>query len=413
MATIRPFRGIRPRNDIAAEVAARPYDVLSTDEARNEAAGNPLSFLHVGRPEIDLSPRTDPYAPEVYARAKENYDALLERDVLRQDPDPLLYIYGQTMGSHRQYGIAACASVEEYRRGVIRKHELTRPEKEDDRTRHILATGAQTGPIFLTYRTVQEIDAIVQEIVREPAVYDFLSNDAIRHQFWLITGKEILERLVRLFREVPVLYVADGHHRTAAAARAAQELQRRNPAQNGEAECNFFAAVIVPHNQLQILAYNRVVKDLHGLTRERFLELLSVDFVVQKTRGRVKPLRKGEFGMYLEGSWYTLTAGSELLEVADPVGRLDVSILQDQVLGPLLGIEDQRTSKRIDFVGGIRGAGELERRVHSGEMAVAFSLYPTSVEELLTIADANRIMPPKSTWFEPKLRDGLIVHSLR
>jgi len=412
MATIRPFRGIRPRNDVAAEVAARPYDVLTTDEARNEAAGNPLSFLHVGKPEIDLPPGTDPYAPEVYSRAKENFDLLLERDVLRQDPEPLLYVYAQTMGSHRQYGIAACVSVEEYRRGIIRKHELTRPDKEDDRTRHILATGAQTGPIFLTYRAVPAVDTIVAAVVREPAAYDFLSNDAIRHQFWVISGKETLEQLVRLFQEVPVIYVADGHHRSAAAARAAQELQRRDPAADAGSECNFFVAVIVPHNQLQILEYNRLVKDLHGLTRERFLELLRVDFDVQKTRGQVKPLRKGEFGLYLDGSWYTLTAGREILSASDPVGRLDVSILQDRVLGPLLGIEDQRTSKRIDFVGGIRGAGELERRVNSGEMAAAFSLFPTSVEELLAIADANRIMPPKSTWFEPKLRDGVIVHSL-
>ena len=412
MPTIRPFRGIRPSRDLAAEVAAKPYDVLSTDEARTEAAGNPLSFLHVGKPEIDLPPGVDPYTPEVYAKARENLDLLLSRGVLFQDPRPSLYVYALTMGAHQQVGIVGCVSVEEYQNGVIRKHELTRPDKEDDRTRHILATNAQTGPIFLTHRAAPAIDAVVAPVIREKPEYDFVASDGVRHRLWVIADDPTVQKLVKLFCELPLLYIADGHHRSAAAARAAAERARRNPRHTGMEEYNFFLAVIFPHDQLQILEYNRLVEDLNGFTRDRFLEMLRRDFDVEKTRGRVRPMRKGEFGLYLEGSWYTLTAGREFLEVADPVERLDVSVLQSRILAPLLGIEDQRRNKRIDFVGGIRGAGELETRVNSGEMAAGFTLYPTSIDELLAIADAGRIMPPKSTWFEPKLRDGLLVHGL-
>jgi uncharacterized protein (DUF1015 family) len=412
MATVRPFRGLRPRREFAAEVAARPYDVLTTEEARIEAAGNPLSFLHVGKPEIDMPVGIDPSSPEVYARAKTNLDLLVERKILEQDPAPRLYVYAQTMGAHRQYGIAACVPVDEYQQGLIRKHELTRPDKEDDRTRHILATNAQTGPIFLTYRMVPSIDALVMRIASAPAEYDFLSSDGVRHQLWVVADEPTLESIVRLFRDVPLLYIADGHHRSAAAARAALERRRRNPGHTGDEEYGAFLAVIIPDTQLQILEYNRLVRDLNGLKRDRLLDLLERDFDVTRTRGRMTPMRKGEFGLYLEGGWHTLIAHAELLDTTDPVERLDISVLQNRVLGPLLAIEDQRTSKRIDFVGGIRGTGELEHRVNSGEMAAAFSLYPTSVGELLAIADANRIMPPKSTWFEPKLRDGLLVHGL-
>jgi uncharacterized protein (DUF1015 family) len=412
MATIRPFRGIRPKSEFAAEVAARPYDVLTTEEARAEAAGKPLSFLHVGKAEIDLPAGTDPHAPEVYARAKANFDLLLERRILTRDPRASLYVYAQTMGAHRQYGIAACVSVEEYRSGVIRKHELTRPDKEADRTRHILATNAQTGPIFLTYRGLPAIDEIVRGIASRPAEYDIPAGDGVRHQVWIVSEIPVSEELVRLFHTVPRLYVADGHHRTAAGARAAEERRLRNPAHTGNEEYNFFLAVIVPDRQVQILEYNRLVRDLNGLTPGRLLELLGGAFELKMVSRGVKPERKGEFGLYLDGTWYELVTRPETLATVDPVERLDVSILQSRILGPLLGIEDQRTSTRIDFVGGIRGTAELERRVNSGEMAAAFSLHPTSVDELLAIADAERIMPPKSTWFEPKLRDGLLVHSL-
>lgn len=412
MATIRPFKALRPPVDLAPEVAARPYDVLSTEEARTEASGNPLSFLHVGKPEIDLPPGSDPYSPEVYGRAKENFDLLVARNILVQDPSPSLYLYALTMGTHRQSGIVACVSVEEYLRGTIRRHELTRPEKEDDRTRHILATNAQTGPVFLTYRAAARIDELVERTTRQPAATDFLASDGIRHQVWAITDAALLGQIADAFRAVPLLYIADGHHRSAAAARAAQERARRNPSHTGREGYNYFLAVLFPHNQMHILEYNRLVQDLNGFTRDRFLEMLRRNFEVGKTRGRVQPMRKGEFGLYLEGNWYTLSATDGAPEERDIVDGLDVTLLQNRVLAPLLGIDDPRTSKRIEFVGGIRGPGELERRVNGGGMAAGFTLYPTSVEELLAVADANRIMPPKSTWFEPKLRDGLLVHSL-
>lgn len=412
MATLRPFRAYRPVRELAAEVACRPYDVLNTEEARAEAAGNPLSFLHVGKAEIDLPPGTEPHSPQVYARARENLQRLISRGALQQDAKPSLYLYGLTMGSHTQYGLAGCVPADEYQRGLIRKHEQTRPDKEDDRTRHILATGAHTGPVLLTYRAVPAIDALAAAVAARPPEVDFVASDGVRHLLRVVPPGPELEELVRLFRGVPLLYIADGHHRSAAAVRAAQEYSRRDAAGTGTREHLSFPAVLFPHDQLRILEYNRLVEDLNGFTRDRFLEMLRRDFDVERARGRVRPMRKGEFGLYTDGSWYLLTAGRQLLEQEDPVERLDVSVLQSRVLAPLLGIEDPRRNRRIDFVGGIRGAGELEHRVNSGRMAAAFTLFPTSIEELLAIADTERIMPPKSTWFEPKLRDGLLVHTL-
>ena len=412
MATVRPFKGFRPLPEYASHVAAKPYDVLSSEEARAEAAGNPLSFLHVGKPEIDLPPGTNLYDERVYTKGKENLQKLVDQGILREDPRPCLYLYAQTMGDHTQFGIVGCVSVREYLDNTIRKHELTRKDKEDDRTRHVKVTNAHTGPIFLTYPARKELDRIVDRIRSSPPVNNFLSEDGIRHQLWVVSDGKAIAKIVAEFKSIPHLYVADGHHRSAAAARVGQEMADGNPLNKGDEEYNFFLAVLFPHDQLRIMDYNRLVKDLNGKSEEMFLKEVGKVLDVRESASQVRPTKKGEFGMYLKGRWYTLSAPAILLQDADPVERLDVSILQKQVLTPLLGIDDPRTNKRIDFVGGIRGLKELERRVDSGEMAVAFALYPTSVDELFAIADAGRTMPPKSTWFEPKLRDGMVVHFL-
>jgi uncharacterized protein (DUF1015 family) len=412
LATLRPFKGFRPAPELAARVAARPYDVLNSDEARAEAEGNPLSFLHVGKPEIDL-PRGTPLEDErVYRKGKENLDGFVARGILREDPRPSLYLYAQTMGTHTQYGVVGCASVAEYLDDTIRKHEHTRKDKEDDRTNHVRVTHAHSGPIFLTYRSRPAIDAVIDRVRAAVPGVDFVAEDGIRHQLWVISDTQTIGSLSDEFRKVDHLYVADGHHRSAAAARVGREIAEGNPRHTGEEEYNYFLAVLFPHNQLRIMDYNRLVKDLNGKSPEDFLAAVGSVFTVRNSSGRMKPEKKGEYGMYLGGTWYALDAPARLLDVADPVERLDVSMLQRYLLEPLLGIDDPRTSKRIDFVGGIRGLEELERRVDSGEMAVAFALYPTSIEELLAIADAGKIMPPKSTWFEPKLRDGVVVHFL-
>ena len=413
MAIVRPFKGFRPLPEYAALVAAKPYDVLSSEEARQEAAGNPISFLHVGKPEIDLPEEIDLYDERVYQKGKENLQKLIADGILMEDPQPCFYLYAQTMGDHTQYGLVGCASVEEYLNNTIKKHELTRKDKEDDRTKHVKVTGAHSGPIFLTYQARPTIDAIVNRIRPTPPENDFIATDGIRHQLWVISDQSTIEALATEFRKVRFLYVADGHHRSAAAARVGRDLALANPHHSPNAEYNFFLAVLFPHNQLRIMDYNRVVKDLNGHSPETFLATIRKTFTADETQGLVRPSRKGEYGMYLNGRWYKLAAPAELVANPDPVERLDVSILQKHLLAPVLGIEDQRTSKRIDFVGGIRGMQELERRVNSGEMAVAFALYPTSIEELLAIADAGKIMPPKSTWFEPKLRDGMVVHFLQ
>ncbi len=410
MATIRPFQAYRPKPELAPEVAAKPYDVLNSDEARAEAEGHPLSFLHVGKPEIDLDPSIDLYDPRVYEKARENLQRLVNNSVLVPDPEPYLYVYAQSMGDHTQYGLVTCVSVEEYLDDTIKKHELTRKDKEDDRTRHVATTSAHTGPIFLTYRHQDSIDDIINGVVSGIPEIDFTASDSVRHRVWVVRDPETIQKLVQAFRQIPSLYVADGHHRSASAARVGKERREANPHHTGDEEYNYFLAVLFPDSQLRILDYNRVVKDLNGLSWEQFLDALAPSFNIEPADHPVRPARKGQYGLYHGGKWYRLRANQELLANPDPVKSLDVAILQDHVLHPILGIKDLRTDKRIDFVGGIRGLDELERRVDSGEMAIAFSLYPTSVNELLTIADAGKIMPPKSTWFEPKLRDGLFVH---
>ena len=412
MSTIRPFRAFRPKPEYAVEVAAKPYDVLNSDEAREEIKGHPLSFLHIGKPEIDLDPGIDIHDPKVYAKGKENLRNLIDQKVLVEDPEPYLYVYAQTMEGRTQYGIVGCASVEEYWNDTIKKHELTRKDKEEDRCNHVRVTNSHSGPIFLTYPDNGDIDAIVSQVVSAPPENDHVAADGIRHQAWVIKDKTTIQKLQQLFAATPHLYVADGHHRSAAAAIVGRERKLANPKHRGDEEYNFFLVVCFPASQLKILDYNRVAKDLNGLSTREFFDKLKGKFSVQTIQGRPRLSKKGEFGLYLDGRWHIMTAAESLLEDSDPVDRLDVAILQNHLLDPILGIKDPRTDKRIDFVGGIRGMGELEKRVDSGQMKVAFSMFPTSVHELIAIADVGKIMPPKSTWFEPKLRDGLFVHFL-
>jgi len=412
MSTLRPFRAFRPKPEHAAEVAAKPYDVLNSDEAREEVKGRPLSFLHVGKPEVDLDPSMDLHDPRVYEKGRENLFKLIEGGVLLQDETPCLYLYAQTMDGHTQYGLGGCASVEEYWNDSIKKHEYTRKDKEEDRSNHVRVTNAHTGPIFLTYRDMPEIDAIIARVKDEKPANDHTAQDGVRHTSWVISDPVTIADLSSLFQRIPAFYVADGHHRTAAAGIVGRERAKANPKHSGGEEYNFFLAVCFPAGQLRIMDYNRVVKDLNGMTSGEFLGKLEQYFKIAPAESAVRPSRKGEIGLYMDGCWRTLNAAPALLANPDPVCKLDVAILQKKVLAPLLGIEDPRTDKRIDFVGGIRGLGELERRVDSGEMRLAFSMFPTSVDELMAIADAGKIMPPKSTWFEPKLRDGLFIHFL-
>ncbi len=411
MVSIHPFRGLRPRPDVAERVASPPYDVLSSEEARQLAAGNELSFLHVVKPEIDLPPGTGLYEDAVYEKGAENLRRLVEQGVLVQDERPCIYLYRQKMGDHVQTGIVTCASVEEYERDVIRKHEHTRPEKEQDRIRHIQAQNAQSGPVFLTFRARSELKQLTAQACAGTPVYDFVAQDGIRHTFWVVDDPDQVRAFVEAFGKVDTLYVADGHHRSAAAAAVCRQRREANPNHTGQEEYNFFLSVVFPHDELQILPYNRVVRDLAGQSPGEFLAKVRERFAVSEAE-RPEPDRPKEFGMFLEGRWYRLAAKPDTFDPADPVGRLDVSILQDNLLGPILGIEDPRRDSRIDFVGGIRGTGELERRCREQGWAVAFALYPTTIDELLAVADAGLVMPPKSTWFEPKLRSGLVVHLL-
>ena len=405
MATIRPFPALRPQPELAATICELPYDVMSSDEARQMAAGNPLSFLHVSKPEIDLPPGADLYSPEVYAKGRENFQKLIAQNSLRQDRLACFYLYRQIMGAHSQAGLVAVASCEEYLQGGIKKHELTRVDKEDDRVRHIEALSSQTGPVFLTYRATVAIDALVNRKMEDQPDVDFTAADGVRHTSWVIGDGGSIDALEREFAGIPSLYIADGHHRSAAAARVYQ-------AQRGNPEAAWFLAVIFPHNQMQILPYNRVLKDLNGMTPAQLLEKLDGVFVLQKNSGESKPGRKHELGLFLEGAWHTLTFREHFARTQDPIEKLDVTLLQKYVLDPLFGIDDPRTSKRINFVGGIRGTAELEKLVNGGEYACAFSMFPTSIEDLMTIADAGGIMPPKSTWFEPKLRDAMFCHMI-
>lgn len=409
MPLIRAFPGLRPLPDKAAEVAAPPYDVLNSDEARERAAGKPLSFLHISKPEIDLPAGTDPYDAVVYAKGKENFSRLLKDGVLKQDEAPRYYLYRLIMGDHQQTGLVAAASVADYDTNRIRKHEFTRPDKEDDRVRQIDALSAQTGPVFLTYKQNAAIDALVAKITASAPETDLVADTGVRHSLWVVEDPAALDLITRTFDAFACLYIADGHHRSAAASRVAAARKAANPKHTGDEAYNYFLSVIFPDNQMQILDYNRVVKDLNGLSPAEFLAKLDKAFTVEKAAAQVKPGKAGEFGLYLGGQWYRLAIKPELIP-ADPVKRLDVSLLQDNLIGPILGIDDPRRDKRIDFVGGIRGLGELARRVDSGEMAVAFAFFPTSMADLMAVADAGEVMPPKSTWFEPKLADGLVSH---
>jgi uncharacterized protein (DUF1015 family) len=412
MARIQPFRGWRPRPDVCAQVASPPYDVLSSAEAREMAAGNPLSFLHVVKPEIDLDPGTDVYAPEVYETGAKNLRRLVDDGVLVQEARPSLYLYRQRMGEHVQTGLVAGASVDEYEADLIKKHEHTRPVKEDDRTRHIDALNANTGPVFLTYKARAEVDELVARLTEAEPAYDFVAPDGIQHVLWVVSEPADRDALVEAFAEVPELYVADGHHRSAAGTRIRAMRREANPDHTGGEAYNYFLSVIFPDNQMKILDYNRVVRDLNGLDNEAVLARVEEHFEVTPSETG-KPDGPRTFGMYLDGRWYRLDARPESVPEDDPVNRLDVAVLQNNLLAPILGIGDPRSDERIDFVGGIRGLGELEKRVGSGECAVAFALYPTSIGQLFAVADAGLVMPPKSTWFEPKLRSGLIVRPLQ
>jgi uncharacterized protein (DUF1015 family) len=417
MAIIRPFRALRPTGATVARIAAVPYDVVNTQEARALAQGNPLSFLHVSRAEIDLPPDTDPYSDAVYARALDNFNRLRREAPLVEEAAPALYFYRLIRGSHAQTGLVACYSVDEYERGLIKKHERTRRDKEDDRTRHITALRAQTGPVFLTYRASEAVDAVADRVTACPPLFDFTAADGVRHTVWTVAGED-LNRVVKAFAELPCLYIADGHHRAASAART-----RKYLAEHGGAEADWFQAVAFPDNQVNVLPYNRVVKDLAGLTPDAFLAEVRRRFTMEP--GTPSPAKKGEASIYLGGKWYRIrladkaqvgapsaagALGSAEGDAGSVIGNLDVSLLQDRLLAPVLKIADARTDKRIDFVGGIRGTGELEKLVNQGKAAVAFSMFPVGVDDLMRIADAGEIMPPKSTWFEPKLRDGLLSH---
>jgi len=406
VAVIRPFRALRPRADRAELVASVPYDVVNTDEARALAGGNPLSFLHVSRPEIDLTPDTDIHSDAVYRKAVENFEKLISNCPLEKEAEPSLYLYRLIMGDHEQAGIVAVCSIDEYDNGTIRKHERTRRDKEDDRTRHMLMLKAQTGPVFLTYRSRAEIDEQVAAAINAEPLFDLTAVDGVRHTIWRL---DQTDSLVKSFESVPLLYIADGHHRAASASRARAELKEQSFAHTGKEDYNYFLTVIFPDSQVQILAYNRTVHDLNGLTKEEFLDEIRSQFTIAENASP-EPPQRGHWSMYLDGKWYGLQLSPAATQPAGTVQGLDVSILQDRLLDPILGIKDVRTDKRVDFIGGLRGTKELERLVNEGKAAVAFSLFPTTVEELLMVSDANEIMPPKSTWFEPKLRDGLLSH---
>ena len=411
MAILRPFRAWRPLPQHAAAVASRPYDVLDTEEARAEAGDNLLSFLHVVKPEIDLPPEVDPYSEEVYIRSRQNFDRMVENGVFFQEKVPAIYLYQQQQGEHLQTGFMALASVADYEQGVIKKHELTRSDKEADRTRLILRTQMQAEPVLFAYRPEPVLDALLRAQTQASPTYEFVAEDGVDHRLWAVEAPTIIDAIVRHFaRSVPNTYVADGHHRTAAAASAAQALRQANPGYTGEEPWNYFLAVHFPADQLQIIDYNWVVRDLNGLSKAEFLEALQAAFEIQAVAQPFKPARPQEFGLYLPGQWYRLQAQPGVNETPDPVGRLDVSLLTAAILKPVLGIEDLRRDQRIDFVGGIRGLEALATRVDSGEMAAAFALFPVSMAALMDIADAGAIMPPKTTWFEPKLRSGLAVH---
>ena len=405
MPLIKPFAGLRPTANHAAAVAAPPYDVLSTAEARQRADGKPWSFLHISKPEIDLPADTDPYAAEVYAKAQENLQKMLAAGVLQQDEQACYYAYRLRMGAHTQTGLVVAASVADYDTNRIRKHEFTRPDKEDDRVRQIDALNGQTGPVLLAYPSSSTADSLIAQASSGTPDADVTADDGIQHSIWVVRDPALIDSISAAFDAMPALYIADGHHRSAAASRI-------SAARQAQGEAAYFLAVVFPHHEMRILDYNRVVTDLNGLSEDALLARISEKFNVSPSDSQVHPASPGEFGMYLHNRWLRLSIKTELIPTQDPVARLDVSLLADHLLGPILGITDLRRDKRIDFVGGIRGLNELEKRVQSGEMALAFALYPTQMSDLMAVADAGEVMPPKSTWFEPKLADGLVSHML-
>lgn len=406
MPLIRPFAGLRPVPERAEEVVAPPYDVLNSAEARERAEGKPWSFLHISRAEIDLPEDTDPYDPAVYAKSAENLQKMLDEGILMREHKDCYYVYRLIMNGHSQLGLVAVASVADYDINRVRKHEFTRPAKEDDRVRQIEALNAQTGPVLLAYKSQADMDTILEQTSKTEPVVDVTADDGVQHTFWVIDDDATIQKLSKGFEAMDAIYIADGHHRSASASRVA-----KSRGGNGNANSDYFLSVIYPHNQMKILDYNRVIKDLNGLSKEDLLNRIKASFSVSAEDAAVSPAGPGEFGMYLDGQWYRLKIHSDLVPNR-PVQSLDVSLLANNLIDPVLGISDPRTDNRIDFVGGIRGLGELEKRVNSGEMAIAFSLYPTSMEALMAVADANEVMPPKSTWFEPKLADGLVSHVL-
>jgi uncharacterized protein (DUF1015 family) len=413
MATVRPFRGLRPESELAAKIASLPYDVMDTEEARSKIAADPYSFLTVTKSEATLPEGTDPYSGEVYAKARENLVNYAKSGKMKQDRTPCFYIYRQRMNQHIQIGLVATAAVDEYRNGTIRRHELTRTEKEQDRVRHITVTKAQTGPVFLTYRQRPEISSYILMLMaeREPVI-NFIAEDGVRNTLYVVDDPVQIQEIVRLFKAVPAFYIADGHHRCAGAMRVADQMEKDKGVRDAAAEYEYFQAVIFPDNMMEILDYNRLVADLAGHSKESFLQAVEDKFLVKSVQKAYRPEARHSFGMYLGGLWYELKAKSGTFDPQDSIASLDVSILQNNLLTPILKIGDPRTDKRIGFVGGIRGLKELERKVDSGKFAVAFSMYPTLMQEVMTVADAGKIMPPKSTWFEPKLRDGMVVHLL-
>ena len=416
MKLIKPFRGLRPSRVLAAEVASHPYDVLNRSEAYELAKDKPHSFLHINKPEVDIDEAVDVHDPSVYDKGRENLDRFIEEGTLQRDDEEMFYVYKQVMGTHEQIGLVAVASIDAYETNHIKKHEFTRPDKEDDRVYHMDALNAQVGPVFLTYKADGDVDRLMAQVVETTPEYDFEAEDGTQHTFWVVEDVALSANIEAAFADISTLYVADGHHRSAAAARVRHLHQERNPDHSGDESYNFFLVVLFPDDQVQILDYNRVVQDLQGASATDFQASLEANFHVEPSDlENAKPGKAGEFGFYTDGQWYKLRANANLLagiDNQDPVKRLDVSILQDSIFTLLLGIEDQRTDKRVDFVGGIRGLQELQKRVDSGQWQAAFALYPTSIESLMAIADADEVMPPKSTWFEPKLKSGLIVHML-
>lgn len=414
MAIVKPFKAFRPKKELAKDMASRPYDVLNSEEARIEANGNKYSFLHVTKSEIDLPKDIDIHSDIVYNKASENLQKMIKEGWLFQESKPCYYIYAQTMWGKTQYGIVGCAAVEDYLNNKIKKHELTRPDKEEDRKNHIRITNFNAEPVFFAFPDNKEIDSIVNKYIKNHAEYDFVLNDNVGHHLWVINQDNDIKRIEEIFKsEIPCTYVADGHHRTAAAAHVGEERRNKNPKHTSNEEYNYFMAVHFPASQLTIIDYNRVVKDLNGLSNSELLKKLEQGFVIEEKETTIyKPIKLHNFSMYLDGKWYSLTAKPGTFDDNDPIGCLDVTVLSNLVLGPILDITDLRKSTRIDFVGGIRGLGELKKRVDNGEMAVAFALYPVSMKQLIDIADSGNIMPPKTTWFEPKLRSGLFIHCL-